>query len=96
MRTSIILGLKHGSKEIKLVSGPLRPDLQNTKFKELLATDGAGWSQIHLHEITLNAGRKRQVFRAKLETVRPRTVNADHAPRRITSPHRPPVTGLHE
>jgi hypothetical protein len=62
MTVAIILGLKHGSSAVKVVSGPGDPGVVNKKFNSMTLGDGDGWAEIYLHEIMLGAGRKQKRF----------------------------------
>lgn len=62
MTTSIILGRKHGSKAVEVVSGPDSPFVQNKLFNEMTQGSGEGWAEIYLHELMLSGGRKQKRF----------------------------------
>jgi hypothetical protein len=62
MTVAIILGLKHGSSAVKVVSGPGDPRTVNEKFNKLTLGDGEGYAEIYLHELMLSNGRKQKRF----------------------------------
>lgn len=73
MTVSIILGRKHGSSTVAVVSGPGNPQDENKKFNVMTLGDGEGYAEIYLHELMLSGGRKQKVFpRGHSDSVRTR------------------------
>jgi hypothetical protein len=62
MRFAMIFGKTHDG-EVKVVGGPGLPSELNATFKKMAADTHPEFSELHFHEMSLGAGRKRMSFR---------------------------------
>lgn len=62
MRFAMIFGKTHDGK-VKVVGGPGLPSELNVEFKKMAADTHPEFSELHFHEMSLSAGRKRMSFR---------------------------------